>query len=97
MNQLWRNALFAVAVRHNGDFKQGALLVISREDDPHIADALPLFRTVRARTEIRVRVGSLESFIEAAGTEPGLADWFDRFRRRYLDLTLVQGAIEPLP
>jgi len=91
-NQLWRNALLAVAVRREGDFDEGRVLVVALEDDPHVRQAMPVFRDVHQDPQALLRVTSLEQLVAAAKEEEPLAAWSEAFERRYLDLSPVRGA-----
>jgi len=91
-NQLWRNTLLAAAVRREGGFAEGRVLVVALEDDPHVAGAMQVFRDVHEAPKTLVHVTTIEQLVAAAGQEESLSAWSESFERRYLDLSPVSAA-----
>ncbi len=92
-NQFWRNALLALAVRREGGFDAGHVLVVALDDDPHVAHAMRVFQGAHTAPESLVRVASLQRLVAIAHTEPDLSSGASMFSRRYLDLSPVHRAL----
>ena len=85
-NQLWRNALLALAVRRELQFDEGRVLLVALEDDPHIDRAMKVFSRVHDDPQGLIQMSSLECLIDSAKHESELREWACDFERRYLDL-----------
>jgi hypothetical protein len=92
-NQLWRNALLAAAVRREGSFDDGHVLVVALDDDPHVHEAMDVFNRGHREPESLVRVAPIERLVELSRVEPALSAWSARFARRYIDLSPLRSAI----
>ncbi len=91
-NQLWRNTLLAAAVRREGRFAEGRVLVVALDDDPHVARAMEVFRDAHEAPQTLVHVTTIEQLVAAAREEETLAAWSESFERRYLDLSPVSAS-----
>ncbi|HCP47775.1 MAG TPA: hypothetical protein DIU15_17170 [Deltaproteobacteria bacterium] len=91
-NQLWRNTLLAAAVRREGGFAEGRVLVVALGDDPHVARAMAVFRDAHEAPQTLVHVTTIEQLVAAAREEEPLAPWSESFERRYLDLSPVSAS-----
>ena len=90
-NQLWRNALLAHSLRSTGEFDEGRVVVLSCQGDAGAERAIK-----RVSAELRdppalLRSATYEALVAALASEPELSSWAAEFRRRYLDLTPVNG------
>lgn len=90
VNQLWRNALLAVAVRSVQGFDRGHVAVLACEGDKGAAKALHDLRAQLDEPGDLVRSASLEALVARARRETTLATWADSFDRRYLDRSALK-------
>ncbi|WP_373048007.1 PGN_0703 family putative restriction endonuclease [Vulgatibacter sp.] len=88
-NQLWRNALLAVAVRADERFDLGHVAVLGTADDTGAATAVAGLRQWHERPDELLRAATLEALVRLAKEEPPLASWASAFERRYLDLAPI--------
>ena len=72
-NQLWRNALLAVAVRREGSFDDGHVLVVALDDDPHVHQAMDVFNQGHREPDSLVRVAPIERLVQLSHVEPALS------------------------
>ena len=86
-NQLWRNALLALAVRRAHQFDEGRVLLVALQDDPHVDRAMKLVSSVHDDPQGLIQVVTLERLIDAANQQAELREWATDFERRYLDLS----------
>ena len=93
-NQLWRNALLALGLREGPDFDEGYVVVVHCEGDPGLSNPLAAFRAEMASPDSLLRVATYEGLIECLERDAKVTQWARAFRRRYLDLTLIQSALE---
>lgn len=91
VNQLWRNALLAVALRSADGYDRGHVAVLGLADDTNIAKAVKGLSTQHSAPRDLVRAATLEALAERTEREPELAAWAQAFRRRYLDLSPVNS------
>lgn len=88
-NQLWRNALLAIAHRKQAGYRHGHVAVLAVEGDKVAQRAVDGLRAELVRPEELLRAATLDRLVQLAAGDPALADWAAAFRRRYLDLSAV--------
>ena len=91
-NQLWRNALLVVSVRQRERFDFGHVAVVACENDRGLRKTVGQFQQQLSASSSLLRTVSCERIMDEADQLPALADWSAAFRRRYLDLSPVEGA-----
>ncbi len=85
-NQLWRNAMLAVAVRERGGFAEGRVLVMALDGDESARKATDALRANHRAPDALLAAVSLESLVAEAATTETLAEWSEAFETRYLKL-----------
>ncbi len=90
-NQLWRNALLVVSVRQRERFDFGHVAVVACENDRSLRKAVDQFEQQLDDPSSLLRDVSYERIIGEADQHPALRDWAAVFRKRYLDLSPVEG------
>jgi hypothetical protein len=88
-NQLWRNALLALAHREAG-FQHGLSVVLHAAGDTEIGSAVDAFYAERAEPGSLLRVVTYEDLIDAIGQHSAARGWSEWFRGRYLDLSPIR-------
>ena len=90
-NQLWRNALLAHSLRSTGEFDEGRVVVLSCRGDAGAERAIAGLSAELRDPPALLRSATYEELVAAFDSEPELSSWAADFRRRYLDLTPVNG------
>ena len=87
-NQLWRNALLAVAVRRALDFDFGHVWVLALAADPHVEAAVSVLERNHRSARNLLLSSSLEELVAAAKYDLPLESWAKDFDERYLCVPL---------
>ncbi len=90
-NQLWRNALLAHSLRSTDEFDEGRVVVLSCRGDAGAERAIAGLSAELRDPPALLRSATYEELVAAFDSEPELSSWAADFRRRYLDLTPVNG------
>ena len=90
-NQLWRNALLAHSLRSTDEFDEGRVVVLSCRGDAGAERAITGLSAELRDPPALLRSATYEELVAAFDSEPELSSWAADFRRRYLDLTPVNG------
>ena len=88
-NQVWRNALLALSLRHKGKYDLGHAVVIACRGDSGAEKAVAGLRSELVEPESLIRSVALEELVDAFVARPATKAWALEFRRRYLDLSPV--------
>ncbi len=90
-NQLWRNVLLAHSLRSTDEFDEGRVVVLSCRGDVGAERAIAGLSAELRDPPALLRSTTYEELVAAFDSEPELSSWAADFRRRYLDLTPVNG------
>jgi PD-(D/E)XK nuclease superfamily len=88
-NQLWRNLMLAQESGRALGVEAG-IVVLTAAHDNGAQRAVAGMRALLKEPYRRLSHVLLEDLMDAATTEPSLAVWAERLRRRYLDLSLAE-------
>jgi hypothetical protein len=85
-NQLWRNAMLAVAHREANDFGVGHVAVVYSDGDSGLDKAITAFRDQLDDEESLLRAATYQRLMEYLEPITEFQGWVASFRRRYLNL-----------
>ena len=85
-NQLWRNAMLALAVKAGGGFAEGRVLVLSLDNDDGARVAVTGVSAQHENPEQLLSHVTLESLVRTASGADALSAWAAAFSKRYLKL-----------
>jgi len=95
-NQLWRDHLLAVAVRHRSGspYTTSRLLVVHHPEDGRCVQVYAGYRALLCDGDNTLSIIALDQLVDAWSRvveQPARTAWLESFRTRYLDLALSAG------